>query len=156
MHTFLPASARFIHEFVAAHVQYWRKCAHASLFSHLIPTFGSNFWVNKQRAALFLVSFFQLLLCAPYLRLILAQTSMKPMQMIRERKVSFAAAAGKNAPRRQSPASQAHPPLKSVASRRCIHRKLHFCTSVSRAAEKWGRRKNLRRLSLANVYQAEK
>jgi hypothetical protein len=59
--------------------------ANASL-SRIFPTFGSNFWVNKHRAALFLAPFL-LLVCAPYLRLILAQTSMKPMQMIRERKV---------------------------------------------------------------------
>jgi hypothetical protein len=81
MHTFQPASARVCRRTraILAH-------SNASLFSHLSQIFGSI--SNEQH---FLCA--RLLLCAPYLRLILAQTSMKPMQMIRagERKVSFAA-----------------------------------------------------------------
>lgn len=85
MHTFQPGST--FHTRVCRRTRAILAQMHLILAAYL-ATFGSNFWVNKHRAALFLVSFFRLLLCAPYLRLILAQTSMKPMQMIRERKVS--------------------------------------------------------------------
>lgn len=70
--------------------------------------------------ALFLVSFLLLGVRAPYLRLILAQTSMKPMQMIRERE-RWAAASGKKKHRRQSTFEMAREPP--------MHRELHFCAS---------------------------